>query len=241
MSTPPLSMPADPAVSGSGCVAQPSPARHPGVEAYVAALRGKHAARLPVGLPHVVIQMQTDLLRLLPPSRRLLHRAHLHTLVEGGWEDALSDGPPPAYVDPESPGLQALSAATCRACGGKCCRHGGTQAYINHDSLRQFRALRPHDSPEDFVATYADRLAAQTYEGSCVQHGSGGCTLPRALRSETCNRHLCDGLLRIHGLRVVAGRDFQCLLVRLSDGQIHSAGLLSEQGFELLDQSPGEL
>ena len=32
------------------------------------------------------LMLDDELLRLLPPSRRLLHRAHLHTLVEGGWE-----------------------------------------------------------------------------------------------------------------------------------------------------------
>lgn len=100
------------------------------VDAYAARVRARYADRLPPGIPHVAIEMQTDPLVPLPMSRRLLHRVHLHVLVETGWEDALSDGPPPAYAEAEAPGLEGISRAACTACGGKCCRHGNVQAYV---------------------------------------------------------------------------------------------------------------
>ncbi len=221
----------------------PVPARQSAAEqtraiaAYVAALRAQLGERLPADLPLVALEVQSDGIAPLPRSRRLLYRAHLHALIENGWEDAKSDGPPPSYAD-SPPELSAISAATCSACGGRCCRHGGTQAYISHDSLRLFRHIRPTGSPDEFVATYAERLAAQTYAGSCVQHSGTGCTLPRGLRSETCNRHFCEELLHIQALRQQAGPDFRCLLVRLREGRIDSCVLLSEQGFELLDSDP---
>jgi hypothetical protein len=213
--------------------------RQHAIDVYAAAVRQRFASRLSPSIPHVAIEMQTDPLRPLPQSRRLLHRAHLHVLVEHGWEDALADGPPPAYAVAESDEVHAISTAACTACGGKCCRHGNVQAYINHDSLRAFRHQQPAAGPDAFVATYADRLNAQTYEGSCVHHSGRGCTLPRALRSEVCNRHFCDPLLHVHTLRLQAGPDFCCLLIRLQDGQPHSCGLLSDRGFELLDTRLG--
>lgn len=208
------------------------------VEAYAARMRVRHADRLAPSIPHVAIEMQSDPVRPLPMSRRLQHRVHLHVLIEGGWDDARVDGPPPAYSEEEAPGLEDISRAGCTACGGKCCRHGNAQAYVNHDSLRQFRHDQPHAGPDEFVDTYASRLATQTYEGSCVHHGEQGCTLPRALRSEICNRHYCDGMLQVHVLRLQAGPAFCCLLLRLRDGLPHSCGLLSDRGFELLDSEP---
>lgn len=32
------------------------------------------------------------------------------------------------------------------------------------------------------------------YEGSCIFHGSQGCTLDRAMRSDVCNAYFCGGL-----------------------------------------------
>lgn len=208
------------------------------VAAYADVVRRRFAARLPPAIPHVALPMQSDLVQLLPMSRRLLHRAHLHALAEHGWQDAQDDGRPEPRTDDAPAELMAISSVTCTACGGKCCRHGGAQSYINHDSLRQFRADRPAASPDDFVAAYADRLAENTFQGSCVHHGVAGCTLPRTLRSETCNHHYCDGLQHIHALRLAAGADFRCLVVRLWDGELHSCILLSDQGFEVLDSDP---
>ena len=31
-------------------------------------------------------------------------------------------------------------------------------------------------------------------EGSCINHAAGGCSLPREMRSATCNEYLCPGV-----------------------------------------------
>jgi hypothetical protein len=41
---------------------------------------------------------------------------------------------------------------------------------------------------------YVERVPVIGYEGSCVFHGTEGCTLDRSLRSDVCNSYFCNGL-----------------------------------------------
>jgi hypothetical protein len=41
---------------------------------------------------------------------------------------------------------------------------------------------------------YVERVPTFGYEGSCVFHGTYGCTLDRSLRSDVCNSYFCTGL-----------------------------------------------
>jgi hypothetical protein len=46
-----------------------------------------------------------------------------------------------------------------------------------------------------------ERLPAESVLDSCVYHSATGCSLPRELRSETCNRHLCGKLKNLQATR----------------------------------------
>ena len=40
-------------------------------------------------------------------------------------------------------------------------------------------------------------VGAATYHESCVYHGRHGCTLPRAMRADICERFECSGLVAL--------------------------------------------
>jgi hypothetical protein len=48
--------------------------------------------------------------------------------------------------------------------------------------------------PRDVLAAYLDRLVHRTETHSCVNHGANGCSLPREMRSDTCNDFYCGTL-----------------------------------------------
>jgi hypothetical protein len=91
------------------------------------------------------------------------------------------------------PASDALSAA-CATCRGFCCREGGDSAYLDANTLRRIRAERPALSPADLVELYAAAIPERSVEHSCIFHGEHGCTLPRELRSHTCNDYFCQPL-----------------------------------------------
>jgi hypothetical protein len=52
-------------------------------------------------------------------------------------------------------------------------------------------------SAAELYALYESYLPDKHVELSCVYHGAHGCALPRAFRSNTCNRYLCGGLTQL--------------------------------------------
>ena len=105
---------------------------------------------------------------------------------------------PRAHHDPDGGhalSTHALLGQGCATCGGACCTRGGTHAFLSAAALRGTAA--EHTQGDTGVALellYTGYLPATHYEGSCVFHGERGCTLPRAIRSDTCNRYLCGEL-----------------------------------------------
>lgn len=133
----------------------------------------------------------------LPVKRRRRYQQHLRGLLR-----ALAAGvepPAPAHtVPPAAPvaePVERVLQAGCRACKGKCCETGGAHAYQTVDDLRRVLAARPEAGEGEIVALYLSHLPDRTVRGSCVFHGRRGCGLPRDLRSEMCNRWLCQPLL----------------------------------------------
>lgn len=90
--------------------------------------------------------------------------------------------------------IVGLSCATCR---GECCTAGGDHAFLREDSLTRVRAQNPLLSESQLIDAYAAHLPARHYRGSCVYHTTGGCVLPRAMRSNICNRYICGGLTQL--------------------------------------------
>ena len=96
---------------------------------------------------------------------------------------------------PEPEGFTAtVLAAGCATCQGHCCKGGGDHAYIDERTMARVRRTHPELDARAVIGLYLARLAPESYSGSCLFHGSHGCTLGRALRAELCNAYYCNGL-----------------------------------------------
>jgi hypothetical protein len=119
--------------------------------------------------------------------------------------------PPPA----EPCGFVArVLQAGCALCQGHCCKGGGTHAYIDDRTMARVRRDRPEADAWAILRLYTAAVPRLAYAGSCVFHGEMGCSLPRPLRADLCNRYYCDGLqhfLQTHEtarpVRITASRD----------------------------------
>ncbi|QJR36572.1 hypothetical protein [Gemmatimonas groenlandica] len=103
---------------------------------------------------------------------------------------------------PESiPAMPDIIGASCGTCRGECCTAGGTHGFLHADSIMRVRAQLTDDgetvTPESLEERYASHLPTRHYRGSCVFHTTAGCNLPRALRSNLCNRYVCGGLAQL--------------------------------------------
>jgi len=150
-----------------------------------------------------VVEAGVQPLRLLLPSgphrqrrlagdRRQRYRAHLLRVLE-----AIASAPADARTDQEDAAATApssLPGQLCALCGGGCCTRGGDHAYLSVPTLRGFMAAQPQLSNGEVVAAYLDRVAPRTESGSCINHTRHGCSLPREMRSDTCNRFACESL-----------------------------------------------
>lgn len=135
----------------------------------------------------------------LTRHRRRAYRARLAWLIAEAVRQG--DTPPPAeeewrraYV-PVAPEVDALFGQTCAFCRGGCCTGGDTHAHLAVGTLRRWLDEHPASRPRDALAAYLSHLPGASYEGSCVNHTERGCALPRALRSDTCNRYYCGALV----------------------------------------------
>ncbi|MFT4808970.1 MAG: Fe-S-cluster containining protein [Paraglaciecola sp.] len=97
-------------------------------------------------------------------------------------------------LDPPLPKDEAqLLGNACATCMGYCCRLGQTHAFVDYPTLKHLLASQPAEfSEKDLLDLYSDYFPEQSYQNSCVFQGNKGCTLPRDVRSITCNNFLCD-------------------------------------------------
>jgi hypothetical protein len=96
---------------------------------------------------------------------------------------------------PEPDGFAGRVAnAACSTCKGWCCKGGGDHAYLDERVIARVRHARPELDARAVMRLYVERVPAVGYEGSCVFHGTDGCTLDRSLRSDVCNSYFCTGL-----------------------------------------------
>ncbi|MCC6785183.1 MAG: hypothetical protein IT457_20200 [Planctomycetes bacterium] len=100
-------------------------------------------------------------------------------------------------TEPGEPPL-ALQRAACGLCRGRCCRSGGNHAYLDEASLARILAAEPSRTEEELFAQYRSFAPSHAYVGACLFQAEDGCALPRELRSDTCNRHLCGELRTLH-------------------------------------------
>lgn len=128
----------------------------------------------------------------LPAAERAEQARHLQALVaelERAPVTAAGD-PPPATTEPLTQGL-------CTFCRGRCCRYGrGHHAFITTALLQRWLQHHPGATPQQAADDYLARVPRRHVENSCLHHGAQGCTLPREMRSDICNRYACDGLVQ---------------------------------------------
>lgn len=166
------------------------------------------AMALPLPLPDAVEPTATD-----------EARARADAGDAASWDASLSLG---------------MVGGSCGTCGGACCTAGGTHAFLKADSLLRIRAQRAgeaqaEDRPEAIRALYVAALPAEHYHDSCVFHARDGCTLPRGLRSNLCNRYQCGGLTQLSRALTTSGA--HAAYVGAADAtQLLRVALVSEEG-----------
>lgn len=116
----------------------------------------------------------------------------------------------------------------CTSCRGACCLQGKGHAFLNQDFFA-WRLLNELDSsPRQKIEDYISRIPEEGYENSCVYHGAEGCVLPREIRSSTCNRFLCTGIL--DGLRRDENRKSLSSIAVVDANGVQRVGLANSDG-----------
>jgi hypothetical protein len=210
-------------------------------------LRDREARVLGLGEPETyrpaVIPASRRRVTNLPVRRRRAFRDHLNRLItEVGESRASSPGQAvlpgvPASSETVVPALQVVLGRACAVCGGSCCEHGEDHAYLTAATIRRYMAEHPDQRPCDVLAAYLGRVGNRTFAGSCVFHQPGGCNLPREMRSDTCNRHFCPGLIEFQqGLTMrESARGF---FVSMSGDEVLAAAFCDEETSRIVSVSP---
>jgi hypothetical protein len=183
--------------------------------------------------PVVWLMQNSARLVPLPVARRRAHHEYLESLA-AAIDSGVDEGTGMAALPPEatSPGAR-LGASLCGFCAGRCCRHGAIRnAFISDEVLRRWLAEHPGSRADDAVAQYMALLPRRHVEDSCAYHGREGCTLPRALRADICNRFACEPLVQVQ--HAVAGEPPQSTLLAAMESnsfRISRVALLQADGF----------
>lgn len=181
-----------------GAVCRRAACRHRAVEeaqarARATELQARRAALAPAA-PVLWLQPHSARLVRVVAAQRRAHRAHLDALVAGSAEPA--PDAPAMDVAAAAPDASAMPGRVCAFCAGRCCRHGAfSHAFVTRALLERWVAAHPGATLRDAAAEYVARLPERHVEASCLHHGAAGCTLPREMRSDICNRHACDALV----------------------------------------------
>lgn len=149
------------------------------------------ASRLPLAL----LPSNDRVTATMPRELRERFVAKLVPKIEQAMTSQVA--PAPQHADDGSTPLAALLGAACATCRGECCTGGTDHAHLDVDSLARVRTAHAWESAEHVVAAYVAHLPRVHYQHSCVYHGVLGCTLPRDMRADICNRHLCGALAQI--------------------------------------------
>jgi hypothetical protein len=130
----------------------------------------------------------------MPPERVRTLAAHIDQELAD-----LKKAKRPERFDPsealEPSGFAARVAQTaCALCKGSCCRNGGDHAFLGERALARQRLDHPGIADDALRQLYLDRIPPESYQGSCIFHAPGGCTLDRSMRADICNQYFCGGL-----------------------------------------------
>lgn len=161
-------------------------------------LRAQVAAELGLAGPHKVGLVVLPAMEVGMEVVTAARRAELAESI-----DAAFDARPDRQMVRKTPTPldEAALLAVCSTCRGSCCRSGETHAYLTREVLTRVRRELKLTSEGSVLQAYLERVPQRAHRDSCIFHGERGCVLPRAMRSETCNRYLCYPIKRL-------GKDF---------------------------------
>ncbi len=210
-------------------------------EAVWAAAEAQLAGQLPHNSERLVLPSGPRRLRNLPQRERNRYRDHLNRIIAQATSGVdLSHEPQVAPVDTASKTSADLLTNVCTLCRGGCCTSGGHKAYLTAATIRRFMAARPGLRPREVLAAYLAHLPPRTEAGSCVNHGALGCSLPRDLRSDVCNRYLCDTAKSIGEREAVVAlvrrQDVWNRYTPERDNNIVGVALVTQNGITLYDK-----
>jgi hypothetical protein len=136
----------------------------------------------------------------LPAERRHEFVARLMRLVDEVFTEGPERGATDPNTDEEQARLGAMLGVACTTCLGRCCLNGNTHAFVDGPTIRRYLIDNPGVTPEEVLESYRRFLPERTFRGGCVFQTAEGCSLPRALRSYTCNSARCAGLNELRDL-----------------------------------------
>ncbi len=131
----------------------------------------------------------------VPENRRQAYIRYLHDSIKeatSGTSLIAVDAKPNELTEEmtNAPGTPNF----CARCKGGCCTLGKNKGYLSPLTLRQKLKSNPDMTPAEIVEHYISLIPDASVEGSCINHTSTGCALPREWRSDTCNRFYCSPL-----------------------------------------------
>lgn len=183
----------------------------------------------------------------LKAARRARYVAHVRRIAQlaAALPPGVPPGVPPLGDNVETATQSALPGNLCGMCGGGCCTLGSDHAYLIPATLRRFMDANPALSAADIVAAYVSRLPAAPRLGSCIHHTRTGCSLPRTMRSDTCNDFACGALKQVQaaapGQVMLVVRRTQDLWRREQpdrDNAVNGAAVLREAGLRRMPVKP---
>lgn len=187
--------------------------------------------------PVAIIPAIAPRITRLSTKQRRAFRQHLSVLIaQAQIRPPLAA--PVVEEDAVSAQLQAASGNACACCRGSCCLGGMyTHAYLGVETLQRYMAEHPRQSAPTVLRRYMQHIGAWTCESSCVYHGPQGCTLPRTMRADICNRFYCKGLLTFHATATnpATVRGF---FVAAADQVIERAAIVDNEQMLLLPSIP---
>ncbi len=206
-----------------------------------------------IPLPVILLPANTRNTTELPEDSRDAFLEKLRGTIARAFGEPVRDNDAPMSAEAESarqdalwalpaslPELPEILGASCGTCRGECCTAGGTHGFLHEDSITRVRAHLADDgvvvTADSLEALYASHLPVRHYRGSCVYHTTAGCALPRALRSNLCNRYVCGGLAQL--TRALVAADEPVAYVASADSvHLRRVALVSGQGARTLPLS----
>ncbi|HEV3027303.1 MAG TPA: hypothetical protein VG457_06995, partial [Planctomycetota bacterium] len=98
--------------------------------------------------------------------------------------------------------------------------------------------LHPDETPAQALETYLSYIPAESTAGSCIYHAREGCTLPRGLRSDVCNRFICDDLERLQKEMATGGLPPPIVAVGFDEDRLVRVSLIDQAGVRTISDEP---